>query len=157
MRKIRTKRIVFYAAALLLLLLGGGGTDIGRLRPVELVQLYERNGLLFLETDTGDLGWGMTVGQAAEKLKETAAGQIYLDTADFLVLEEGMDVYLPVLSGYLKRRTGITYGPEEMDLEETAAYLRVHRPSVCIGNGRKPGEMLSVQGGKIILKKFQEK
>ena len=82
------KRLLLYIAALTLLLLADRGTDLGSLRPVELVQLTEEKGILVLKTDTGDSGWGLTLGQAVAKLKETTPGQIYLDTADYLLLEE---------------------------------------------------------------------
>lgn len=157
MRKIRNRRILLYVAALALLCWGRGGTDIGSLRPVELVSLYEKNGLLFLETDTGDMGWGVTVEETVEKLKETTPGQIYLDTADYLLLEQGLEEQLPALRAYLKRGTRLAYGQQRMNLKEVAAYLRVHCPSGTIGNRRNPGEILVFEGGKIILKKFQEK
>ena len=157
MRRIKSKRIVLYLAALALLLLGGRGTDIGRLRPVEVVRLYEQNGILVLDTDTGDVGWGLTVEQAVNKLKETTAGEIYLDTADFLLIEEGLGDYLPALRPYLKKKTGAVYATEKMDLKAAAGYLQVHHPSGTVENCQKPGEILSFEGGKILLKKFQEK
>ena len=156
MRKIRN-RIVLYSLALALLLLGRGGTDIGQLQPVEVVQLYEKNGLLILKTDTGDMGWGLTVDEAVRKLKETTPGQIYLDTADYLLIEEGVEASIPALRPYLKRRTTMAFGPEGVDLQETAEYLRVHRPSEKVGKGSKPIEKLAFEGGKIILKNIEEK
>lgn len=136
-----------------LLLLGGRGTDIGRLRPVEGIKLYEKSGLLFLEVDTGDVGWGLTVDQAVRKLKETAPGEIYLDTAGYLVLEEELEECLPDLGEYLKRRTRVVYGPEDVDLGELVVYLKAHRPSGIIGDGRNAVERVSLEGGKITLKK----
>ena len=156
MRKIRN-RIVLYGLVLALLLLGRGGTDIGQLQPVEVVQLYEKNGLFILKTDTGDMGWGLTVDEAVRKLKETTPGQIYLDTADYLLIEEGVEASIPALRPYLKRRTTMAFGPEGVDLQETAAYLRVHRPSEKVGKGSKPIEKLVFEGGKIILKNIEEK
>ena len=153
MRKIRNK-IVLYGLALLLL--GRGGTDIGQLRPVEVVQLYEKNGLLFLETDTEDMGWGLTIDEAVRKLKETTPGQIYLDTADYLLIEEGAEASIPALRPYLKRRTAMAYGPEGVDLQEAAAYLRVHQPTGIAGNGRDPVEKLVYEGGKMILKNIKK-
>ena len=151
MRKIRS-RILFYIMALTLLFLNRGGTDIGRLRPVEVIQLYEKNGFLFLETDTEDLGWGVTVEEAVKKLKETTPGQIYLDTADYLLVEDGADKYLEDVLPYLKRSTLVAYGPEKLDLQEVAAYLRVHRPTVTIGSDMNPKETLAYENEKIILK-----
>lgn len=156
MRRIRN-RIVLLGVALVLLLLGRNGTDIGQLQPVEVVQLYEKNGLLFLETDTGDVGWGLTVDEAVKKLKETTPGQIYLDTADYLLIEDGLGEYLPALRSYLKKGTGMAYGPEEVNLEDAVAYLRVHRPTENVGNSCNPVERLVFEGGKIILKNIKEK
>ena len=157
MRKIRNKKVILYIAALALLLLGGKGTDIGRLRPVEVVQLYEKGGLLFLKTDTGDMGWGLTINQAVKKLKETTPGEIYLDTADFLLVEKGMEANLPSMRSYLKGKTGMVYSAEEMDLEAAAAYLHVHRPSGIIGNRQSPMEILAAEGGKLMLKIFENR
>ena len=144
-------------AALALLLMAGRGMDIGRLRPVEVVQLYEKAGLLFLKTDTGDVGWGLTIEQAVEKLKETTPAEIYLDTADYLLLEEGTEECIPVLKMYLKSKTKVVYAPEDIDLEEAAAYLRIHGPSKSLKKALKPGEKVEKAGGKIILKKIKEK
>ena len=150
------KRLLLYMCALALVLLADRGTDIGSLRPVELVQLKEWNGLLILETDTGDRGWGLTVEQAVGKLKETTPGQIYLDTADFLLLEEGMEKYLLQLSEYLKKNSRMIYASAGVDLQEAAAYLQVHKPSKCIKEWGNPAEKLVLEGGKMNLKKFQE-
>lgn len=151
------KRILLYIAALGLLLLGDRGTDIGRLRPVEVVQLTEVGNILILKTDTGDWGWGLTVEEAIEKLKETTPGQIYLDTADFLLLGEKTEEYLPQLQNLLKKRTKMAYGVNALDLRDAAAYLRVHSPSETIGSGLRPAEKLVLEGGKMNLKIFQEK
>ena len=150
------KRILLYVGAISLLLLGGRGTDIGRLRPVELVQLREQSGVLVLETDTGDCGWGRTVEQAVAKLEETTPGQIYLDTADYLLLGEGMEKYLPQLREYLKKGTRMAYVQERMNLEDAAAYLRIHKPSRKIEGWSRPTEKLVQEGGKLNLKIFQE-
>ena len=150
------KRLLSYMCALALLLLAERGTDIGSLRPVELVQLKEWNGLLILETDTGDRGWGLTIDQAVGKLKGTTPGQIYLDTADFLLLEEGMEKYLPQLSEYLKGGTRMLYASAGVDLQEAAAYLRIHKPSRRMKEWGDPVEKLVLEGGKMHLKIFQE-
>ena len=150
------RRILLYIGALALALLGGRGTDIGSLRPVELVRLTEQGGILILDTDTGDRGWGLTVGQAVEKLKETASGEIYLDTADYLLLEEGTEDYLPDLRHYLKEKTAVVYAVEGIDLKEAVAYLRIHEPTGTMKEGENPQEKLSLEAGKMILKNFQE-
>ena len=155
MRKIKS-RVVAYIMALALLLLGKDGTDIGQLRPVEVIRMHEKNGLLYLETDTGDLGWGMTVDEAVRKLKETTPGQIYLDTADYLLLEKGVEEYLKDVLPYLKKGMFVAYGSKKVDLQEAAGYLRIHRPTVTIGNGMNPRETLVLEGGRLILKNMEK-
>ena len=148
------KHVLLYIGALALLLLADRGTDIGSLRPVELVQISERNGILILETDTGDLGWGLTLEQAVGKLKETTPGRIYLDTADYLLIEEGAEQYLPQLRNYLKKGTRMVCSAEGVNLQDAAAYLRIHKPSRDIRRWMKPAEKLVIEAGKINLKKF---
>ena len=143
-------------SALALLLLGDQGTDIGTLRPVEVVQLTEERGVLILKTDTGDYGWGLTVEQAVRKLKETTPGEIYLDTADFLLLKEGMDEYIPELRNHLQKNTRVVYAGESVNLQDAVAYLRIHRPETMIKSLENPAEKLVFVGGKIVLKKIQE-
>ena len=155
MRKIRNRRML-YVSILALLLLGGRGTDIGRLHPVEVVQVYGKSGLVFLKTDTGDIGWGLTIQEAVKKLKETSTGEIYLDTADYLLLEEGVESSISELQPYLKKKTKMAYCEAGIDLEMAAAYLRMHTPAETVGNGREPTEIVQFEGGKIILKKFKE-
>ena len=151
------KRILLYMSALALLLLGDQGTDIGTLRPVEVVQLTEERGVLILKTDTGDYGWGLTVEQAVRKLKETTPGEIYLDTADYLLLENGTEKYLNQLRVYLKKGTKVALAEQGLDLRAAAAYLRIHSPSRTIKKGMNPAETLVYEGGKMNLKKFQDK
>ena len=150
------KRLL-YIGALALLLLADRGTDIGVLRPVELISLKEQGGIVLLETDTGDCGWGLTVEEAVAKLKETTPGRIYLDTADYLLLEEGTERYVPVLCRYLKKSTAVTFASDDIDLVEAAAYLRIHKPSGTIGRCTQPVEKVVLEGGKMNLKIFQEK
>ena len=51
----------------------------------------------------------------------------------------------------------MAYAPEGIDLEEAAAYLRIHQPSERIKNTVKPLEKIEKSAGKIILKKIKEK
>ena len=149
-------RRLWYAAALALLLLADRGTDIGKLRPVELVQLMEEKGILILRTDTGDAGWGLTVEQAVAKLKENTPGQIYLDTADYLLLDEGTEMYLPQMAGVMKKTTRMAYAEPGGDLQNAVSYMRVHQPSSTLKSDLKPKEKLIWEGGQMNMKKIQE-
>ena len=150
MKRIRSKKWVCYVAVLTLLLLAGERTDIGRLRPVEVVSLCENDGVLLLETDSGEKGWGLTVEQAVEKMKETTAGVVYLDTADYLLIEKGLEYCLPSLRNYLKKKTAMVYGAKDIQLSKAAEFLGNHRPSRTIGRWDRPAEKLMYENGKII-------
>ena len=139
-----------------MLMFGRRGTDIGRLRPVEVVQLYEKNGLLFLETDTGDAGWGMTLEQAANKLRETTPGKIYLDTADFLLISDLDDQETEALKGILKPSIRLCETEGRVDPARAVQYLRIHKPEQRLHEwtAAKHPQQLTISNGKLMLELF---
>ena len=75
------KKIIVYLLLLAaVLLLPVQGTDVGKLLPVEVLQIYKEEDSVVLTTDVGASGVGATVDAAIENLKATAAGIIFLDT-----------------------------------------------------------------------------
>ena len=105
-------------------------TELGKLKPVETVAIYQEGDQLVIETDTGDVGRGSSVNMAIENLRETTAGTIYLDTANYLIVMEGGTLFIKYLSPYLKDSIRICMGDKNIDLEEAGTYLSVHRPSL---------------------------
>ena len=83
------KKILLY-----ILLLGAAliipveGTDVGKLLPVELVQLDKMGDTVVISTDAGATGTGETVKAAIRDMEKTAAGIVFLDTADYLLVTE---------------------------------------------------------------------
>ena len=61
--------------------------DVAMLEPVQAVYIYQKHGTLCIETDTGASGSGNTLTEAAADLKSSASGEIFLDTAEFLLLD----------------------------------------------------------------------
>lgn len=104
------------------------GTDVGKLIPVEVIAVSENQGTYIVRTDTGDMGQGRTLPDAFESLKEHASGVIYLDTAEFLMIEAG--VQPDALRPYLKDSINVCIAPEEIPLDGIADYLSVHRPDI---------------------------
>lgn len=108
----------------------GRGTDVGELLPVELVRLRVEDGIYQAATDTGDLGTGPSLADAMEDLREGASGEIFLETADYLLLSEDTKECWDGLKEWFRPGT-LVYGAEEaVEPEKTAAYLRSHTGGV---------------------------
>ena len=124
------KRILIYLFVLgAALAVPAEGTDVGKLQPVGLVQLYIEDGMVFIRTDTGDSGVGHDVTAAFKNLEDTTSGVIYLDTADFLLVNENAVGQVHTLGAYLKPSIRACIGGEDVDPVEAAEYLTTHRPT----------------------------
>lgn len=154
------KRITIYIVVLAAtLLIPMRGMDIGKLRPVGLIQLYKEEGHVFIVTDTGDSGRGRTVNEAFVNLEETTTGVIFLDTADYLLISEAAKEVLSELRQYAKPNILICIAEKEVDPIQAAEYLTVHRPKTEIRdeNAVLTAETLVNDNGKLVLKKMEEK
>ena len=61
--------------------------DIADLKPVRAIYIHMEGRTLHIETDTGDSGAGGDLSEAHEALRAEADGEIFLDTAEFLILD----------------------------------------------------------------------
>ena len=113
--------------------------DIGKLIPVETVFLYAEEEEIVLETDTGQIGKGGSVQEAAEDLLENAPGYLYLDTADYLLVEPGMEGIVAEMKPYLRASTGVCSADRGTDLSVAAEYLTVRRPESKVGEADEKG------------------
>lgn len=104
--------------------------EIGRLIPVEVVAVDTADNLVRIETDTGNVGVGKSFQEAYGNLRETASGNIYLDTACWLILSEGDAINVEAVKEYLKGNVGVCLGASKIDLTQVGAYLSAHRPAV---------------------------
>ena len=101
--------------------------DISKLKPVRVVYLYMDMGNLCIETDTGDSGTGRSLPEAAADLSANADGEIFLETAEFLILERGIEPS-PAFCQYLRPGSKVCYTDTPPDLAEAAEYLSAHPP-----------------------------
>lgn len=124
--------IVYIAAAILFAVTPFRGTDIAKLAPVEVVWLTEKGGQVYLETDTGDMGWGTDVRAALEDMKAAAPGSIFLETADYLVVEQGREALLEQTCGVLRPSCMVCTAEIMPDMEAVAAYLAAHEPQITL-------------------------
>lgn len=149
------KRMIFYLALLVAALaIPKDRTDLGKLKPVETVSLYIEKGEVVLATDTEDLGKGKSVDQALENMKETAAGIIYLDTADYLLVRKGAELWIPDMKRQLKGNVRICYAQPAVDITRAASFLTVHRPDMKLEEWTEGAglQTLGVHGEHMILR-----
>lgn len=120
-----------YAAALLALglltRLPHPARDIAKLEPVQLVYIYKEMDHLCIETDTDHRGAGRDILEAAADLRSKADGEIFLETAEFLLLEEDVIVTADFFT-LLRPGAGVVYTGERPDLTAAAEYLSIHPP-----------------------------
>ena len=148
------KRIAIYALILAsALMVPLEGTDVGRLKPVGLVQIYREGELCFIVTDTGDYGTGKTAAEAFDNLEKTTSGVIFLDTADYLLIDESVESEVAYLRGYLKHSVRICEASPEIEPEMAQEYLQTHRPTIKLKEfaGMKNLEKLRIENGRLIL------
>ena len=101
-------------------------SNVGELLPVQVVAVYEEQGQTILETDTGNRGMGENAAEALANMKATALGNIYLDTAEYLLIGKNAQKEAEALRGELKGSVRVCALEETADLSEVASYLDVH-------------------------------
>ena len=105
--------------------------DVARLEPVQAVYIYQKNGTLCFETDTGAAGSGKTLTEAAADLKASASGEIFLDTAEFLLIDPEVTI-TTAFHTLLRPTCGVTFTHATPDLQAAADYLTIHQPFVTL-------------------------
>lgn len=126
------KRWALYIAMVLLSTIPFRGTDIAKLAPVEVVWLAEEGGQVLLMTDTEDVGKGADVTEALADMKASAKGTIFLDTADYLIVETGAEKFLNQITDVLRPSCMACRAKQIPDLKEAAAFFSVHEPDITL-------------------------
>ena len=125
------KKWLYLAAALaavgLLARLPHPAKDISKLEPVRLVYLYKEGGKLHLETDTGAHGSGKSLTEAAADMRTRAEGEIFLETAEFLLLAPDVTVTEEYFT-LLRPGCRVCNTTRRPDLSASARYLSIHPP-----------------------------
>lgn len=147
------KLLLYIGIFLAVILMPTEATDVGKLIPVEVVAISDSGGTVTINTDTGDSGIGDTLESAISDMKAAASGIIYLDTAEYLLLDEGMENHLNAVERHLKKEVRLCYAQENMPLETVADFLSVHKPNATLktvsDNGIK--ETITEENGKYHL------
>lgn len=128
------KRWIWYlAGALIIGALGKmpfSGTDVAKLQPVEVIRVWWERGQAGIETDTGDSGKGVDIAVAIADLKASAAGEVFLETAEHLIITREALALLPELAEYMRPACTICVEDGETDMKAAAAFLDTHQPEM---------------------------
>ena len=102
------------------------GTDVGTLIPVEVVQILRTEEGIVVRTDTKNTGTGETLSLAFGNLEEKASGEIFLETAEYVLLTENTRDCAQELEDYFRPGTQVYQAPPLEDLAAAAEYLGQH-------------------------------
>lgn len=122
------KHIWIFLAAVLGSMLLYNGTDAAKLAPAQVVCVQSADGVVTVRTDLGNMGRGKDLEQAFLDLEDTTPAKVFLDTADYLLVDEISRKYLPELRKWLKGDCRVCEVGEIQDLETAAIYLVAHPP-----------------------------
>jgi hypothetical protein len=127
--------------------------DIGKLHPVQAVSVGYQEGKVILKTDTGEMGIGDTPALALKNLQETAPAVIYLDTAEFLLMEESGLEFVTQMGMFLKDKVRVCLIDPEVEVSLAAKYLQIHGNLPKLKGWNSGGNLpiLTLQNERIIL------
>ena len=100
--------------------------DVAKLLPVEAVAVYGIGELVVIETDSGDKGEGKDSMEALANLRQNCSSIIYLDTARYLLVEEGLNEEAQKLMQEMKRSVKVEVY-RGGSVKETVKYLEAHQ------------------------------
>lgn len=128
------------------------GTDVAKLEPVELVGLRQTASGIEVQTDTGSFGLGVTVTDAVENMKDTASGEIFLDTAEYVVLTDLGEHVLAELMTCFRPSCKILFLSGAANPEDLVSFLRSRPQKLTLLDwqltGKQPPVLIS-EGGNI--------
>lgn len=154
------KRIVLYILLMTAALLAPvERADVGKLRPIETVSVYRENDWIILRTDTDDVGIGTTAIQALQNMKDTASGIIYLDTAEYLLIDKQTQDAAEELRDVLKGKVRLCMATKEIEPADATKYLSAHGGLPQMRNWKTGQELpaLMQYGNRLIILKKVEK
>ena len=122
-------------AAAILSRLPHPAVDIARLDPVRAIYLYTDGAAMTIETDSGDTGTGADLEAAYAALRTNANREIFLDTAEFLILDPDVSITEPFYE-LLRPTTQMVFSNEKPDLKTISDYLTIHPPEITLAKLR---------------------
>lgn len=142
--------LICFGAIALSVCIGGmpfESTDVGKLSPVECVRIGKQGNQIKAETDTGEIGMGYNVAEAFQNLRQTSKDNVFMETADCLLLDPRLRNVLPEAAELLRPGCSICMEYGNCDLADAADFLETQEIDYTIrdykaGKGGIPVLML---------------
>lgn len=109
--------------------------DIARLEPVQTLYFYMEGDVLHMEADTGAAGSGASLEEAAADMKAKAAAEIFLETAEYVILSPEVTV-TEAFFEILHPSSHVCRAEVKPDLTAAAEYLDIHTPETTLADLR---------------------
>ncbi len=151
------KKILWLLLLLIIAVFGSclfEASDVAKLEPVEVIRLSVRGDAFCVETDTGQLGLGATVEEAFANLKASASGDIFLDTADYLILTTRTAPMVRQMRKILRPACRVCLENGNTDMEIVADFLNIHEPQLSLMQCYREDlriPILKIEGGRMEL------
>lgn len=129
-------------------------TDIGKLDPVSAVLLTRTETGIRVDTEGGAWGEGVTLADAVEQLKRASSKEVFLETADKILISGNMSGYWEEIYVLFRPACQVCRVIGKPDLKEAAAYLTLHPTNQTLGmlrGGLGKREILILSEGRGIL------
>lgn len=152
------KRLLWYLTAVAAVLFLSGaesaGMDIGKLQPVQVVLVAEESGTVLVSADTGEWGSGEDLAQAMKDLQTTSSLEVFLETADYLLISPNCEDLLPSMKDYLRPSCVVCVVEGQPDLMQVGQFLQRKKPKVTLlqyDAGERVLETLFIEEGRMYL------
>ena len=147
------------ASVICMCMLPRTGADAAELLPAQVLVIARENGQITVESDNGASGTGATLPDALDSMEKSAAGTLFLDTAEHIVLLQSARELLPAAARQERFRPAAKLylaRMEALDAEECVTYLQAHPGRLTLAEARaallraeepEPAVLLPEKGG----------
>lgn len=130
------------------------GKDVGKLQPVQVVCLSYADDKVRIWTDTGDAGSGPDLMAAVGDMSAAAASEVFLETADYLLVSRDCLALLQDAAGVLRPSCSVCLMDGQPDMERVGQYLTLHIPQITLMEyraGEQSLQTLKTTDGRMTL------
>lgn len=148
------KILLLPVLAVLLAFVPFPGQDVAKLEPLEILYLSEKDGLICFQSDVGDTGIGDDIEAALADLHRRSSGEVFLETADYLLMKPELQSRLPEMYDILRPGCRVCLVEGEPELEKLSEFLHTHEPESTLMEyqaGRRALSILHSEGGRVYL------